>query len=171
MNYARINKHDVANGPGVRVSLFVSGCTTHCKGCFNQETWDFDYGLRFSVSALEELEEAMKPEYISGLTILGGDPLEEKNIEMVDLICSYIRTAFPAKTIWIYTGRTYEWLLERAKQQDDYAYALLDILDLIDVLVDGPFIEEQKDITLQFKGSRNQRIIEVGKIEKGIQGH
>lgn len=159
MNYGRINKTDIANGPGVRVSLFVSGCRNRCKGCFNPETWSFNYGKEFTLKTLYEIEDALNNEYIDGLTILGGDPFEPENILTVTAICEAIYKLCPDKTIWIYTGYLYEDFKNR------------EIMRYIDVLVDGPFIEELKDISLQFRGSSNQRIIDVpeslksGKVE------
>lgn len=149
MNYGRINKTDIANGPGVRVSLFVSGCRNRCKGCFQPETWDFNYGETFTEDVFREIYEAMSPDHITGLTILGGDPMEPENIEMVTLISKNIKDWFPDKTIWIYTGYLYEDLKDLA------------IMRYIDVLIDGPFIESKKDISLQFRGSSNQRIIDI----------
>lgn len=153
MNYGRTNKTDIANGPGVRVSLFVSGCRNRCKGCFQPETWDFNYGKEFNLDAIIEIEDALKESYIDGLTILGGDPMEPENIKEVTNLCIFISQYFPDKTIWIYTGYTYEYVsLINPK-----------ILDYIDVLVDGPFIESKKDISLKFRGSSNQRIIDIPK--------
>lgn len=149
MNYGRIKKTDIANGPGVRVSLFVSGCRNHCKGCFQPETWDFNYGEEFTLKTFIEIDNALDPDYIDGLTILGGDPFEPENIGIVTAICESIRKVNPLKTIWIYTGYLYEDLKD------------LEIMRYIDVLVDGPFIEELKDISLQFRGSGNQRIIDI----------
>ena len=149
MNYGRINKTDIANGPGVRVSLFVSGCRNRCKGCFNPETRDFNYGKEFTLNTLIEIDNALEPDYISGLTILGGDPFEPENIETVTAICNILAYEHRVKSIWIYTGYLYEDLKD------------LEIMRYIDVLVDGPFIEELKDISLQFRGSSNQRIIDI----------
>ena len=149
MKYGKINKTDIANGPGVRVSLFVSGCRNRCPGCFNPETRSFNYGEEFTVETFLEIFFAMDPKYISGLSILGGDPFESENIEEVTDLCIEIKRAYPDKTIWIYTGYLYEDLKD------------LEIMSYIDVLVDGPFIEAQKDLTLKFRGSRNQRIIDV----------
>lgn len=149
MNYGKINKTDIANGPGVRVSLFVSGCRNRCKGCFNPETWSFDYGEMFTRQTLDEILEALKPDYIAGLSILGGDPFEPENIGGVVMICSIVKEVYPDKTIWIYSGYQYE----------DLRY--LSVMEYIDVLVDGPFIEAEKDFRLRFRGSRNQRIIDV----------
>lgn len=149
MNYADIKKVDVANGPGVRVSLFVSGCRNHCKGCFNPETWDFNYGKEFDTKAWRGLEKALDYEYIDGISILGGDPFEPENIEMVTDLCYSIKKSYSDKTIWIYTGYVYEDIKD------------LEIMKYIDVLVDGPFIESLKDISLKFRGSSNQRIIDI----------
>lgn len=154
MNYGRLNKTDIANGPGVRVSLFVSGCRNRCKGCFQPETWSFNYGEEFTLKTFIEIDNALDPDYIDGLTILGGDPFEPENIEMVTAVCEGIRRVNPGKTIWIYTGYKYEDLKDLA------------IMRYIDVLVDGPFIESKKDISLQFRGSSNQRIIDVKKTRR-----
>lgn len=149
MKYGKINKTDIANGPGVRVSLFVSGCRNRCKGCFNPETWSFDYGEPFTMRTIEEILEALSPDYIAGLSILGGDPFEPENSVGVYEICRQAKERYPDKTIWIYTGYLYEDFKD------------LPIMEYIDVLVDGPFIEALKDISLKFKGSSNQRIIDV----------
>lgn len=149
MKYGKINKTDIANGPGVRVSLFVSGCRNRCKGCFNPETWSFDYGESFTMRTIEEILEALSPNYIAGLSILGGDPFESENIFGVLELCYEAKRLYPDKTIWIYTGYLYEDFKD------------LPIMEYIDVLVDGPFIEALKDISLKFKGSSNQRIIDV----------
>lgn len=149
MHYGKLIKCDIANGPGVRVSLFVSGCRNRCKGCFNSETWDFNYGKEFTSETVDEILEALKPNYISGLSILGGDPFEPENIFPVTDLCYKVKRLYPNKSIWIYTGYLYEHLKTRA------------VLALVDVLVDGPFIEAQKDLSLAFRGSRNQRIIDV----------
>ena len=151
MNYGAIKENDIANGPGVRVSLFVSGCRNRCKGCFNPETWRFDYGQEFTLKTFFEIEDALDKKHIDGLTILGGDPFEPENIEIVTAICEAVKKLCPGKTIWIYTGYTYEYVSLKYPE----------ILDYIDVLVDGPFIEALKDISLEFRGSSNQRIIDV----------
>ena len=149
MNYAEIKKVDIANGPGVRVSLFVSGCRNHCKGCFNPETWDFDYGRPFTRATEDEIIEALRPSWIQGLSILGGDPAEEENPAVLIPFLKRVRAVLPDKDIWLYSGYTYEALLDK------------EILTLADVLVDGPFLLEQKDAGLAFRGSRNQRIIDL----------
>lgn len=151
MNYGNIKKTDIANGPGVRVSLFVSGCRNRCKGCFNPETWSFRYGKPFDALVGYKVIEALAPDYISGLSILGGDPMEPENVDIVTSFCSIVKDEYPNKTIWLYTGYKYE----------DIAEKYPDLLKFIDVMVDGPFIEELKDISLTFRGSSNQRIIDV----------
>lgn len=149
MRYGKINKTDIANGTGVRVSLFVSGCRNRCKGCFNPETWSFDYGEDFTFSTLVEILDALESDYISGLSILGGDPFEPENIETVTILCENVRRLYPDKTIWVYTGYLYEDLKD------------LEIMKYIDVLVDGRFVEAQKNLMLKFRGSDNQRVIDV----------
>ena len=158
MNYAAIKKTDIANGPGVRVSLFVSGCRRHCKGCFNSETWDFNYGNLFGKSTMNKILEALDKEYIEGFSILGGEPFENENKETVYNVIRTVKEKFPQKTIWCYSGFCFEELAESSRN----------ILELIDVLVDGPFVEEKKNLRLKFRGSENQRIIDVKKsLEKG----
>lgn len=161
MYYGKINKHDIANGEGVRVSLFVSGCPHKCKGCFNPETWDYDYGEEFTEDTFKEIIEALAPEHISGLTILGGEPLAPRNILDITALCVGIRRIYPNKTIWIYTGYTWEDVKDKVIYLGRYSYTR--VFDYIDVLVDGRFILEEKDISLNFRGSRNQRIIDVPK--------
>lgn len=157
MYYGNIKYYDIANGDGVRTSLFVSGCNHHCNGCFNKESWDFEYGKFFDSEALENISKSLEPEYISGLTILGGEPLDYKNINIVHAIILYVKEKYPEKTIWVYTGYTYEELVGREHLITN------SVLRNIDVLVDGKFIEELKDISLKFRGSSNQRIIDVKK--------
>ena len=149
MNYAGIKKVDIANGPGVRVSLFVSGCRNHCKGCFNPETWDFAYGQPFTRETEDEIIEALRPSWIQGLSILGGEPTEEENAAVLIPFLKRVRAELPEKDIWLYSGYTYELLQGE------------EILTLVDVLVDGPFLLEQKDAGLAFRGSQNQRIIDL----------
>lgn len=159
MNYGTIKKYDIANGPGVRVSLFVSGCRHHCKGCFNAETWDFHYGKPYTKETEREILEALKPDYIAGFTVLGGEPFEPENqIEVVRLL-KKVREAYPYKNIWCYTGYLYDVdLIQGGKV---YTKVTQEMLSYIDTLVDGEFIEEQKDLRLQFRGSKNQRIISL----------
>lgn len=159
MNYGVIKKTDVANGPGVRVSLFVSGCTHHCPGCFNAETWDFSYGQVYTCRTAEEILEALAPSYIRGLTVLGGEPFEDANRGEVIRLLETVRERYPGKDIWCYTGYDYEKDLLKWIQQgkDD----VLTFLELLDVLVEGEFIEARKNLRLKFRGSDNQRIIDV----------
>lgn len=157
MNYARIKKTDVANGPGIRVSLFVSGCTHRCRGCFNRETWDFTYGKEWDGEAQAELIAALAPAYIRGLSVLGGEPFEPQNCGAVAELLRSVREFYPAKDIWCYSGSVYEKLQLRAQQEP----AVAEILSLADVLVDGPFVEEQKNLRLAFRGSENQRLIDM----------
>lgn len=157
MNYADIKRVDVANGPGVRVSLFVSGCTHYCKNCFNRETWDFHYGKAFTSHTIEEILSYLEPDYIKGLTLLGGDPLEPENQEGLLPLLRAVRERFPKKTIWCFTGCTFEEdILGRMWQECPYTP---EFMSYIDVLVDGEFVEELKDLSLKFKGSSNQRTI------------
>ena len=159
MYYGNIKKSDIANGPGVRVSVCVSGCTHHCKGCFNEETWNFKYGEPFTEKTEEQILKLLEPSYVSGLTVLGGEPMEYVNQKELLPFLKKVKENYPKKTIWCYTGYVYEKdLLGRMIQKWKITK---EILELIDVLVDGPFIEEQKDITLLFRGSANQRLIDV----------
>ena len=161
MNYANIKKYDIADGPGVRVSLFVSGCRHHCKGCFNSEAWDFQYGRPYTAETEAEILEALKPGYIAGLTLLGGEPFEPENqVELVTLLRK-VRETYPEKSIWSYTGYVYDKDLVPGGRA--YTDVTDEMLSYLDVLVDGPFVEELKDITLQFRGSSNQRIIKMDK--------
>ncbi len=159
MNYAKIKKHDIANGPGVRVSLYVSGCTHRCRGCFNPETWDFSYGRPFDEAAEAEALEALRPSYIRGLTLLGGEPFEPQNRPELIRFVRKVREKLPEKTVWCYTGYDYERDLLAGRVGDPESTEAL--LSLVDVLVDGEFREEQKVIDLRFRGSLNQRIIDV----------
>ena len=158
MNYAKINKNDIANGSGVRVTLFVSGCTHHCKGCFNQEAWDFEFGQPFTNDTQNELLEALTPSYIKGLTLLGGEPMEPQNQRALLPFLKMLKEKLPNKTIWCYSGYTFEELTGESRARCEVTDQ---ILSLIDVLVDGRFVEELKDISLRFKGSSNQRIIDL----------
>lgn len=161
MNYGMIKKYDIANGPGVRVSLFVSGCRHHCKGCFNAETWDFHYGEPYTEETEREILEALKPDYIAGFTVLGGEPFEPENQMEVVKLLKKVRETYPEKTIWCYTGYLYDVdLIEDGKVYTDVTE---EMLSYIDTLVDGEFIEEQKDLRLEFRGSKNQRIISLFK--------
>lgn len=159
MNYATIKKTDVANGPGIRVSLFVSGCTHACKGCFNRETWDFSYGMPFTAETEEEILSALNHDYIRGFSVLGGEPMEPGNRDTVLELLRRVRKVYPEKNIWCYTGYEYEKDLLRWIAEGDETVA--ELLELTDVLVDGEFVEEKKDLRLAFRGSGNQRLIDV----------
>ena len=159
MNYSEIKTYDIANGPGVRVTIFVSGCTHHCKGCFNEMTWDFAYGEPFTEQTIDTILSALAPDYIAGLTMLGGEPLEEENRRALLPLLQAVKEKFPTKNIWCYSGYLFErdilekFCLQWAQMEEFLSY--------LDVIVDGPFLLEQKDISLQFRGSGNQRIIRV----------
>lgn len=157
MNYAAIKAWDIANGPGVRVSLFVSGCTHHCKNCFNQEAWDFDYGKPFDTAAMDEILRLMQPDYIRGITYLGGEPFDPRNQAGLLTLTEKIRAAYPEKSIWAFTGYVYDRNLPRVEGVTERLLASLA------VLVDGPFIEEKKNLSLRFRGSENQRLIDMQK--------
>ena len=160
MNYATIKNCDIANGPGVRVSLFVSGCTHHCKGCFNEVAWDFDYGEPFTEETQFLLLDMLKPGYIKGLTLLGGEPFEPQNQGPILEFLRKMKKAYPEKSICAFSGYTFEKItsctLGDWKITEEY-------LKCLDVLVDGPFIEEKKNLSLRFRGSENQRIIDMPK--------
>ncbi len=159
MNVATIKWYDISNGPGVRVSLYVSGCRNHCKGCFNPETWDFNYGEPFTEETEKKIIEGLKPDYIRGFTLLGGDPFEPENAKVLAPFMKRLRKAYPDKSFWCFTGYDFERDLLTGKQGDPDA--VMEILKSLDVLVDGRFIEAQKDLNLKFKGSANQRTILV----------
>ncbi|MGN1372474.1 MAG: anaerobic ribonucleoside-triphosphate reductase activating protein [Candidatus Coproplasma sp.] len=159
MNYATIKWYDIANGPGVRVSLYVSGCRNCCKGCFNKETWDFAYGEPFTKEVEDSIIKAMEPDYISGFTLLGGDPFEPENSKVLAPFMKRLRQAYPEKSLWCFTGYDLDAELLAGKKGD--MADVMDILHTLDVLVDGRFVEEKKDLNLRFRGSSNQRIILV----------
>lgn len=159
MFYGEIKKCDIANGSGVRVSLFVSGCRNHCPGCFQPETWDFAYGRPFTKETESEIFQALRPSYIQGLTVLGGEPFEPENQKELLPLLKKIREQLPNKDIWMFTGYVLDQdLLDGGRKHTEQTD---EILSMIDVLIDGPFVEELKDITLQFRGSSNQRLIDV----------
>ena len=159
MNYSGIKTHDVANGVGVRVSLFVSGCTHHCKGCFNAETWDFNFGNPFTEAEEAQILKALEPSYIKGFSLLGGEPFEPQNQRVLTPFLKKIKQTFPDKTIWCYSGYLFdEELLGESRARCEVTE---EMLSYIDVLVDGEFHEEEKNLNLKFRGSENQRIIDV----------
>ena len=159
MNYGNIKYYDIADGPGVRTSLFVSGCSHHCPGCFQPETWDFAFGEEFTPEVEEKILAALAPEYVDGLTLLGGEPMEKANQRVLLPFVKRVKEAYPQKNIWCYTGYTLESdLLSPSRARCEVTDELL---SLIDVLVDGEFIESLRDLTLLFRGSRNQRLIDL----------
>ena len=159
MYYGEIKDCDIANGEGVRVSLFVSGCTNHCEHCFQPQTWAFDYGQPFTEETEDRLLSLLSPSYVNGLTLLGGEPFEPENQRALLPFLRRARTAYPEKTIWAYSGFTYEELLTEGSSPR--CEATDSLLSLLDVLVDGRFEEARKDISLRFRGSSNQRLIDL----------
>lgn len=161
MNYAQLRTHDVANGPGVRVSLFVSGCTHRCPGCFNSEAWDFGYGAPFDESVADSIIKALEPSYVKGFSLLGGEPFEPCNQAVLAPLLERIKREYPQKTVWCYTGYSLDAdILPHRLGDKDVTDRMI---SNIDVLVDGRFILEQKDLSLRFRGSANQRIIDVSR--------
>lgn len=161
MNYAAIKDFDVANGPGVRVSLFVSGCNHHCKNCFNREAWDFDYGEPFTAKEIDHIIDALAPDYIKGFSILGGEPMEYENQKGILPLVKKVKAIYPDKSIWCYTGFDFEKdikcdMMTRWSETRE-------LVSYFDIMVDGKFVEELKNLKLRFKGSSNQRIINVQK--------
>ena len=155
MKYAKIRKMDISNGEGVRVSLFVQGCSFHCKNCFNQETWDFNGGKEFTTAEIQKIIELANKDYIAGLSVLGGEPLHSNNVDEVLHIVATFKEKFPNKDIWLWTGFKFEDAIKDSKRKF--------ILRNIDVLIDGQFEEDKKDITLKWRGSSNQRVIDCKK--------
>lgn len=159
MNYGEIKKCDIANGEGVRVTLFVSGCTHHCKGCFQPQTWDFNFGKVYTEETEKEILEALKPRHITGLTLLGGEPMEPANQAVLVNLLKKVKEAYPDKDIWCYTGyKMDEELLKPSRARCEHTD---EMLSMIDTLVDGEFVEALKNIRLKFRGSSNQRVIDV----------
>lgn len=155
MKYAKIRKMDISNGEGVRVSLFVQGCSFHCKNCFNPETWDFNKGKEFTTAEIQKIIELADKDYIAGLSILGGEPLHNNNVDEVFRIVATFKEKFPNKDIWLWTGFKFEDAIKDSKRKS--------ILCNIDVLIDGQFEEDKKDLTLKWRGSSNQRVIDCKK--------
>jgi len=160
MYIAEVKYNDIANGPGVRTSVFVSGCTHHCFNCFNQMTWNFKYGSEYTKEIEDAIIESLKSEFIAGLTLLGGEPMEFVNQEGLISLIRRVKEELPEKTIWCFTGYLFEDLLPNGKMHGDFTDELLHSFD---VMVDGEYLDAQRDITLIFKGSRNQRTIDVQK--------
>ncbi len=166
MNYATIKPNDIANGPGVRVSLFVSGCTHHCKGCFNQEAWDFDFGQPFTQDTIDQILGLLAPAYVRGLTLLGGEPFEPQNQGPIVELLRQIKAKYPQKSIWAFSGYLFDKDILPGRLGDPEITR--EYLSYLDVLVDGPFVEAKKNLTLRFRGSENQRLIDVPKsLESG----
>lgn len=158
MNYAEIKNCDIANGPGVRVSLFVSGCTHHCPGCFNEVAWDFGYGEPFTEEVENRILGMLKPSYIKGLTLLGGEPFEPQNQEPIVKFLRKVKKQYPDKSIWAFSGFLYETIT--SGKLGDWGITK-EYLSYLDVLVDGPYIEAKKNLSLRFRGSENQRLIDM----------
>ncbi len=166
MNYSIIKEFDVADGPGIRTSIFVTGCTHACKGCFNKDIWDFNSGKKFTQETINYMIKLLKRDFITGLTLLGGEPLDPRNQEWICKLVKEVKQELPNKTIWCYSGYTYEYIT-------DYMYKNLpytkEIIKNVDVLVDGKFMHKLVDLKLQFRGSANQRVIDLRKTEKENQ--
>ena len=166
MYYGEIKKCDIANGPGVRVSLFVSGCTHHCKGCFNEETWSFEYGKPFTEEVQKQLLSSLDHDYIEGLTLLGGEPMEPSNQESLLPFIKAVREHLPGKTIWCFTG--YDFEKDILGKMMKTSAVTRELIPLFDVMVDGKFVAEKKNLSLKFRGSENQRVLNVKKsLEEG----
>ena len=163
MNYATIKWCDIANGEGVRVSLFVSGCTHRCKNCFNEVAWDFAYGQPFDEEVQNSILKALESDYIAGLSLLGGEPFEPQNQVALLPFVKRVKELYPNKTIWCYTGCVLDERRGMLKEKQKMTPVTKELLSLIDILVDGPYIEEMKDIRLKFRGSANQRVIDLKK--------
>ncbi|MBR1828988.1 MAG: anaerobic ribonucleoside-triphosphate reductase activating protein [Atopobiaceae bacterium] len=159
MNYSEIKYCDIANGAGVRTTLFVSGCRHHCPQCFNPGTWAFDSGKEYTREVEDKILESLEPAYVDGLTLLGGEPFEPENQPALISLLQRVRAEQPSKNVWAYSGFTWDQLLEGPSRA--HTDTVQEMLSLVDVLVDGPFVQEKKDITLRFRGSSNQRIIDV----------
>ena len=163
MNYGAIKKCDIANGVGVRTVLFVSGCTHHCKGCFQPETWNFDYGERYTKETEDEIIESLRPDYVDGITLLGGEPFEPENQRELVKLLRRIKKELPQKTVWSFSGFTYEELTGDSRAVCEVTNEMLSMLD---VLVDGEFVEAKRNISLRFRGSENQRLIDMNQTRK-----
>ena len=159
MNYATIKPRDIANGPGVRVSLFVSGCTHRCPGCFNSEVWDFDFGQLFDQAVIDRILEGLSPSFVKGLTLLGGEPFEPQNQPAIVELLRQVKAKYPEKSIWAFSGYLFDRDILSGRLGDPAVTR--EYLGYLDVLVDGPFIQAQKNLTLRFRGSANQRLIDV----------
>ena len=161
MHYGKINKCDVANGEGVRVSLFVSGCRNRCKGCFQPETWDFNYGNLFDDAAVGQILTALENPSVRGLTILGGEPMEPENQPEILSLLRTVKQKHPTKTVWLYTGNLYEEITGNMGEHRSFLPITAELISFVDVLVDGRYVEEEKSLGLRFRGSKNQRVIDM----------
>ena len=161
MYYSEIKSPDIANGPGIRTVLFVSGCDIQCKGCFNSLTWDYHYGQPFTEETMRHLLDLMEPDYMDGFTMLGGEPMNCRNSGPVADILQRIRAQYPTKNLWSYSGYTYNWLRRRELKGDEYGRNLTRIFDSLDCMVDGPVVIKKKDLSLLFRGSSNQRVLDM----------
>lgn len=167
MNYSEIKTTDIANGEGVRTSLFVSGCRHHCKNCFNEVTWDFGNGELFTEETMEYIFKTVEPEYVNGLSLLGGEPFEPENQKVLLPFLVMFHERFPNKDVWCYTGFTIEQIMGKSEPKSRAATEIApEMLSLIDVLVDGPYVDAMHDIRLKFRGSSNQRVIDIKKTSK-----
>lgn len=164
MNYAGIKYNDIANGLGCRTVLFVSGCRNHCKDCFQPQTWDFSYGKPFDEKVQKELLDSLAPSYVKGITLLGGEPFEPENQKALVPFLKEVKQQYPNKDVWAFTGYIYDKDLVSGGRK--YTEDTDEFLSMIDILVDGPFISEQKDITLKFRGSKNQRVLDLKNTRK-----
>ena len=169
MHYASIKKHDIANGEGIRTTLFVSGCRNRCKGCFQPETWAFDYGEPFTDEVAEELYEAISSPIVKGLTLLGGEPMEPENQRALLPFLRELKKRYPTKTVWLYTGNLYEEITGALGAHPKHLEITAELLSYVDILVDGRFIEERHRLGLRFRGSDNQRIIDLCKTRESGQ--
>lgn len=159
MRYAQIRSMDISDGPGIRIALYTQGCPIRCEGCHNKSIWEFDGGLDFTEHTIEKLIQLAQSEYVAGLSILGGEPLIEQNFAMLTNLCLKFKATYPAKTIWLWTGYTFDKLLTKYATNKQF----MALLAQLDVIVDGPFLQKLKDITLAYAGSSNQRVIDVRK--------
>ena len=162
-NIAKVKKWDIANGRGIRTSIFFSGCDFHCPGCFNSEIWDFDIGEQFTREFYESVIKPTINEHVSGISLLGGEPLHPKNIRATRQLCEWFKQDFPEKSIWLWTGYSFEEVVTLKPYNGNTAMDMNVLLDLVDVIIDGQFIESEKDLTLHWRGSRNQRVIDLQK--------
>ena len=169
MNYATIKSRDIANGPGVRVSLFVSGCTHRCPGCFNEEAWDFNFGQPFTQEVIDRILEDLSPSFVKGLTLLGGEPFDPRNQPSIVELLRQVKAKYPEKSIWAFSGYLFDRDILPGKLGDPAITR--EYLSYLDVLVDGPFVQAKKNLTLRFRGSENQRLIDVpASLESGTVG-